>query len=99
MDVILRRVCVTIFAVYKQYITHYECVSVALFTQIAKRMRRFIFSSVACMSVRIFLRYPINGTIFGGGGGWLNMEYVFFFSLQPFCETFSSWEKFSYILP
>jgi len=69
MDVILRRVRVTIFAVYKQYVTHYECVSVALFTQLAKRMCRFIFSSVACMAVRIFPRYLINGTIFGGRGG------------------------------
>jgi hypothetical protein len=35
-------------------ITHSECVSVALVTQHAKRMRRIILSSVACPSVPYF---------------------------------------------
>ena len=35
-------------------ITHYECVSVVLVIQHAKRMRRIILSSVACLGCTIF---------------------------------------------
>jgi hypothetical protein len=35
-------------------ITYSECVSVALVTQHAKRMRRIILSSVACLAVTVF---------------------------------------------
>jgi hypothetical protein len=46
---------VTIVAVDKQLrITYSECVSVALFIQHAKRMRRIMFSSVACLTVPYF---------------------------------------------
>jgi hypothetical protein len=42
-------------------------VSVALVIQHAKRMRRVILSSVACLTSTIFFpHYLINGTIFGG---------------------------------
>jgi hypothetical protein len=47
-------------------ITYSECVSAALVIQHAKRMRRIISSSVACLSLYdIFSHYPINGTILG----------------------------------
>jgi hypothetical protein len=35
-------------------VTYSECVSVALFIQHAKRMRRIVLSSVACLAVRNF---------------------------------------------
>jgi hypothetical protein len=54
-NVILRRVRVTVFAVRKAIsITYYECVSVALVIQQAKRMRRIILSYVACLAVPYF---------------------------------------------
>jgi hypothetical protein len=61
------RVRVTIVAVEKAIsITYSECVSVALVIQHAKRMRRIILSSVACLAVPYFFpHYLINGTIFG----------------------------------
>ena len=46
-------------------ITYCQCVSVALVIQHAKRMRRIILSSVACLAVPYFSHYLINGTIFG----------------------------------
>jgi hypothetical protein len=45
-------------------ITYFECVFVALDIQHAKRMRRNIFSSVACPAVQYFSAYLIKGTIF-----------------------------------
>jgi hypothetical protein len=54
VNVTLRRVRVTIVAVEKQNVLHYECASVALVIQHAKRMRRIILSSVACLAVPYF---------------------------------------------
>jgi hypothetical protein len=46
-------------------ITYSEYVSVALCIQHAKRMRRIILSSVACLALQYFLPHClINGTIF-----------------------------------
>ena len=45
-------------------VTYSECVSVALFIQHSKRMRRIILSSVAYLAYCIFPHYLINGTIF-----------------------------------
>jgi hypothetical protein len=54
-DVTLRRVRITIVAVEKTIsIEYFECVSVALVTQHAKRMRRIILSSVACLALPYF---------------------------------------------
>jgi len=46
-------------------ITCPQCVSIALFIQHAKRMRRIILSHVTYLVVNIFPHYLINGTIFG----------------------------------
>jgi len=83
-NVIWRRVRVTTVAVEKQY---YICewVSVALVIRHAKRMGGVKLSSVA--SIHIFPYYLSNGTIFGGGG-LLNINCVFRFSLQRFSDTF-----------
>jgi hypothetical protein len=62
----LRRVRVTTVATEKQAVLHIRSVTVALVIQHAKRMRRIIVSSVACLSVcryNIFLHYLINGMI------------------------------------
>jgi hypothetical protein len=51
----MRRFRVTIVAVEKAIIiTYSECVSLALVIHHAKRMRRIIFSSVACLAVPFF---------------------------------------------
>jgi hypothetical protein len=54
--------CCSIKAVSIRYS---ECVSVALVIQHAKRMRRVIFSSVACLFLPYISTYFINGTILG----------------------------------
>ena len=46
-------------------VKYYECVSVALVIQHAKRMRHIILSSMACLAVPYFLHYLINGLICG----------------------------------
>ena len=78
-NVTLRRVRVTIVVVVKAVrITESEYASVALVLQHAKRMRRIIYSSVACLVLPFFLRYLINDTIF-----WkmsLNIKCVLIFS-------------------
>jgi hypothetical protein len=48
------RVRVTIVAVEKQQVLHVLGVSVASDIQHAKRMRRFVLSSVACPAVQYF---------------------------------------------
>ena len=55
-NVTSRHVGVTIFAVEKQSVLYVlsVCVCVALTTQHAKHMRRFIFSSVACLILSNF---------------------------------------------
>jgi len=65
-NVILRRVCKTIFPVEKAIrITSSESVSRALFFQHAKRMHRIVMSSFAFLALPYFFPYHlINGTIF-----------------------------------
>jgi hypothetical protein len=63
-----------------------ECVSVALVMQHAKRMRRIILSSVACLAVPYFSilshkRHDIRKNL-------LNIKFVFLFSLHSLCETY-----------
>jgi hypothetical protein len=53
-NVTLRRVRVTIVAVEKQYVTHSECVSVALAIQHVKRMHHVTLSSAASLAVLYF---------------------------------------------
>jgi hypothetical protein len=54
-DVILRSIHIIIVALEKAIsITYSECVSVALVIQHAKRMRRIILSSVACLVLPYF---------------------------------------------
>jgi len=68
-SVTLRRVRVTIVAVEKTINIGYSgCMSVALFTQHAKRMRRIILSSVAFLVLPFFSVYLLNGSIFFFGG-------------------------------
>ena len=56
------------------------CLCVALVIQHAKRMRRIIMSSVACL-YSVFPYYLIKVKIFGGGGKLL----VSFYSPHDFC--------------
>jgi hypothetical protein len=70
----LRRVRVTTVTVQKQCVTYSECVSVAVGIQHAKRMRRIILSSVACLAVPYFSSSH-KGAIFGKN--FLNTKYVF----------------------
>jgi len=64
-------------------ISYFECVSVHLNIQHAKRTCRIILSSMACPGLPNFPRYFIKGTIVGK-----NYKWVFGFSLQILCETF-----------
>jgi hypothetical protein len=66
--------------------TYSEYVSVALVIQHAKRMRRVILSSVACLALHNFVLVLINGTIFGKT--ILNIKCAFWFSLQCSSEIF-----------
>jgi hypothetical protein len=63
-------------------ITYSECVSVALVIQHAKRMRRIIFSSVACLAVLYSSIVSQTSRLAGGGGGLLKKKGVFLFYLQ-----------------
>ena len=71
-------------------ITYFECVcvSLALVTQHAVRLRRLVLSSVICLAVSYVSHYLLKGTIFGWGGGLLNIKCVFRFSLQLLSDTF-----------
>ena len=53
-NVILGRVRVTIIGIQQQYILDTKCVSEALVTHHAKRMRRIILSSVASPAAQYF---------------------------------------------
>jgi hypothetical protein len=77
-------------------ITYSECVYVALVIQHAKRMRRIILTSVACLAVTYFSTYLIHSTIFGKT--LLNIKCVFWFSVQLCMKHFSFWEEFSEML-
>jgi len=50
----MRLVCVTIFQWKAISVTYSVCVSLVLFIQYAKRMRRIIVSSMACLAVSYF---------------------------------------------
>jgi hypothetical protein len=67
-------------------ISYSECVYVALVIEYAKRMRRVIMSSVACLAVHIFQHYFRNGTIFGNI--LLKIKCVVWFSQHVLHETF-----------
>jgi hypothetical protein len=71
-------------------ITYFECVSVALVIQHAKRMRRIIMWPVRFY--HIFPHYLLNGTIFGET--LLNIKHVLWFSLQLLSETFLILRRF-----
>jgi len=61
-------------------------VSVALVIQHAKLMHCILLSFLACLAVSYFPPYLINGTIFRKM--LMNIEFVFWFRLQPLPETF-----------
>ena len=70
LNVILKRVRANNVALQKaKSITISECVSVALGIQQAKRMRRTVFSSVACFVLSHFFTLYLKGIFRGGGGG------------------------------
>ena len=52
------------------------------------RMRSILLSCVVCPFVHIFPHYLINGTIFGKKKVLLNIQCVFWFSIQILSETF-----------
>ena len=54
---ILRRAHVTIFAAAKHEVINIVSVSAALVMQHVKRMRRIVFSSVACLDLPYFQHY------------------------------------------
>jgi len=68
-------------------ITYSECVSVALVTQYAKRMRQYYTVSCGTSGCTIFLHILINGTIFVKI--LLNEKRMFWFSIQIFLKIFS----------
>ena len=72
-------------------ITYSECVSIALVRQHAKRMRRIYCHLCPIRLYNIFPHHLINGTIFrggrAGGGDFLNIKCVFWFSVQLRSET------------
>jgi len=47
------------------FITYSVCVFVALVLQLAKCMRRVLWSASVCLAVHTFPHYLKNGTIFG----------------------------------
>ena len=55
---VLWHVGVTTLALQKQCVTYFKCVSVALFIQHAKRMRRIILSFVACSALSYISTLP-----------------------------------------
>jgi len=60
-------------------IKYYECVCIpVLFTRHAKRTRRIILSSVACLFYQIFPRYPVHENHL------LHIKSVLWFSLRTF---------------
>ena len=59
----MRRICVTIVARKKKYITYSESVSVALVIQHAKRMRHIVICGLPGSTV-FSAHYLTNGTIF-----------------------------------
>jgi hypothetical protein len=65
INVTLRRIHVTIFAVEKQYYIFWLRISVALVIQHAMRMRRFILLSVACLILPYFSMLSHKRPIFG----------------------------------
>jgi hypothetical protein len=67
------------------YVSHSECVPVALGIQHAMHMRQIVMWPVKLCD--IFPHYPINGTILWGEN-LLNIKCVFLFSLQLLSETF-----------
>jgi len=63
-------------------IAYSECVSVALFIQHAKRMRRIILSTVVCLSLPYFSALScIRHDLGGGGGYFIKKIFYFFFSI------------------
>ena len=87
INVTLKRVRVTTTAVEKHSVSHIssEC-CIALFIQHAKRMR-LIMSSVACPAALYFSTSSHKRHDFRGGWELLNMNYMFWFSLQLLSET------------
>jgi hypothetical protein len=63
-------------------ITYFECASVALVIQNAKRMRHIILSSVACLSLPYF--FTLSHKRHDFRKKLLNIKRVFWFSLQLF---------------
>jgi len=61
----------------KSIITYSKCVFVALVIQHAKRMRCIILSTVECLALQYFARYPLSSTIFGKKNPLLNMKCVY----------------------
>jgi hypothetical protein len=74
-----------------------ECVSVALVTQHAKRMRRVMLSSVACVAVLDFSTLCYKRPDFRGKN-LLSILCVFWLSIQFCWKNFSFWEELSEIL-
>ena len=60
---------------------------VALVIQHAKRMRRVVISSVACLALQYFYPYSLKRHDFRGGGEVIVPKMLVLISLQLFSET------------
>jgi len=67
--------------------TYFECVFVVLVIHKARRLRRFMLSSLALPTVPYFWTLSHKGHDFGGKK-LLKIKRVFWFSLQLLSETF-----------
>ena len=88
INVILRRILGTVFAVEKTISLYILSVFVALVTQHAKPTRCIMLSSVTCLTLPYFLALSQKRHDFPKAKGLFNLKSMFSFSLQLLSENF-----------
>lgn len=79
-------------------VAYSECMFVALLIQHAKRVRRVLLLSVACLVQPYFSTSCHKRHDFRGGKKILNIYYVFWLSLQLLFKHLSFYEEYSEVL-